>query len=156
MYDATTQQAAQAAKRERETRTIGFKEMRAAAKLRQVCHREPLPRQLPATRAECADAPRPCPFVTCRHHLYLEINPSGSVTLNFPGYEVWEIPESCALDIAERGDKVTLSTIGSLWGLNRERVRQIEASALRKLPLRAQRELDEMRGLVAMREEETC
>src|SRR5690606_3867534 len=26
----------------------------------------------PRTRAECVDGPRPCPFVSCRHHLYVD------------------------------------------------------------------------------------
>jgi hypothetical protein len=29
----------------------------------------------PRTRAECKDEPRPCPWVACKHHLYLDINP---------------------------------------------------------------------------------
>ena len=27
----------------------------------------------PLTRAECKDGPRPCPWVSCRHHLLLEV-----------------------------------------------------------------------------------
>src|SRR6185312_8298743 len=39
----------------------------------------------PRTRGDCADMPRPCPFVSCSHHLYLEVNPeSGALKLNFP------------------------------------------------------------------------
>lgn len=29
--------------------------------------------QRPRTRGECKDGPRPCPWVSCRHHLLLEI-----------------------------------------------------------------------------------
>lgn len=87
----------------------------------------------PRTRAECAGGPRPCLFVSCRYHLYLDADPrSGSVRLNFPEREVWEIGETCALDLADRG-AVTLDDIGFLLGVTRERVRQIEREALVKL-----------------------
>src|SRR3954454_13361241 len=29
----------------------------------------------PLTREECKSMPRPCPFVSCSHHLYLDVNP---------------------------------------------------------------------------------
>lgn len=93
-------------------------------------------RVIPATRAECLqgeDAQRPCPYVSCRHHLYLGVNErTGSVKLNFPHMEVWDLPESCALDVADRGE-MTLEAVGELMSLTRERVRQLETSALEKL-----------------------
>lgn len=47
----------------------------------------------------------PCPFVSCKHHLYLDVNPrTGSIKLNFPGREVDELPATCALRVAEEGD----------------------------------------------------
>ena len=34
----------------------------------------------PQTRSDCQGGPRPCPFVSCRHHLYLDVNPeTGSI-----------------------------------------------------------------------------
>src|SRR5687768_4676303 len=37
----------------------------------------------PQTRAECQGVPRPCPYVSCSHHLYLDVNPaSGAIKLN--------------------------------------------------------------------------
>src|SRR5688572_18051569 len=49
----------------------------------------------PRTREECRDGPRPCPFVACRHHLYIDVSPStGTIKLNFPDLEVWELAES--------------------------------------------------------------
>jgi len=76
---------------------------------------------------------RPCGFVSCRHHLYLGVNErTGSIKLNFPGLEVWDLPESCALDVADRGE-MTLEAVGELMNLTRERVRQLETSALEKL-----------------------
>lgn len=51
---------------------------------------------LPATRGECLSfrAGNPCPFVSCRHHLYLDVNPeSGAIKVNFPGLERMELAE---------------------------------------------------------------
>lgn len=91
-----------------------------------------LPR-LPATRAECCDGPRPCPFVSCAHHLYLEVNKkNGSIKLNFPDVDPDELPETCELDVAERGGE-TLEEVGAMLNITRERVRQIEVAALTKL-----------------------
>src|SRR5579883_1688716 len=53
----------------------------------------------PMTREQCASMPRPCPFVSCSHHLYLDVNPeTGAIKLNFPHLEVWEMAETCSLD----------------------------------------------------------
>jgi hypothetical protein len=87
----------------------------------------------PRTRSDCRNAERPCPYVSCKYHLYLDINPqTGSVKLNFPDLEVWEMPETCALDVADRGG-ITLEDVGSLLNLTRERIRQVELSGLKKL-----------------------
>ncbi len=81
----------------------------------------------PKTRGECANAQRPCPYVSCKHHLFLDINPeTGSIKINFPDLEVWELKESCSLDVADRGG-VTLETVGDIMNITRERVRQLEA-----------------------------
>ena len=87
----------------------------------------------PAHRMECRDAERPCLFVSCRYHLYLDVNPvTGSIKLNFPDKEVWELSETCALDVAERGG-ITLEEVGEIMNLTRERIRQVEVSGLGKL-----------------------
>ena len=87
----------------------------------------------PRSRADCLDMPRPCPFVSCRHHLYLEVNEdTGSIKLNFPDMDLEELPETCALDVADRGG-VTLEEIGEILNLTRERIRQVEAKGLERL-----------------------
>jgi len=87
----------------------------------------------PRSRRDCADAPRPCPWVGCKYHLYLDINPrTGSIKLNFPDIEPWEMVDSCVLDIADRGP-VTLEDVGRIMNLTRERIRQLEASASDKI-----------------------
>lgn len=87
----------------------------------------------PKTRSECKDGIRPCPFVGCRFHLYLDVKSStGTLKLNFPGMEVWEMPFTCALDVSDMGGR-TLEEVGQILNMTRERVRQLESSALRKL-----------------------
>ncbi|HLL21651.1 MAG TPA: sigma factor-like helix-turn-helix DNA-binding protein [Kofleriaceae bacterium] len=89
----------------------------------------------PRTRAECSAEARPCPWVACKHHLYLDINPeTGSIKINFPDLEPWELRDTCALDVAERGGS-TLDQIGEITNLTRERIRQLEARGLTKLKL---------------------
>lgn len=87
----------------------------------------------PRTRAGCATSPRPCPYVSCKHHLYLEVHPeTGTMRLVFPGKEIDEMEETCALDVAEH-DGSTLKRVGDLINLTRERVRQIEVRGIFKL-----------------------
>jgi hypothetical protein len=87
----------------------------------------------PRTREECLDGPRPCPYVSCKHHLYIDVSArTGAIKLNFPDLEVWDLGESCALDVADRGG-TTLEDVGAIMNLTRERIRQVEVKALAKL-----------------------
>ncbi len=89
--------------------------------------------QRPDHRDQCVDGVRPCPYVACKHHLYLDVNPeTGSIKLNFPDLEVWEMEATCALDVAERGG-ITLEEVGEILNLTRERIRQVEVKGLQKL-----------------------
>jgi hypothetical protein len=87
----------------------------------------------PVTRAECVNGERPCPFVSCKHHLFLDVSArTGAIKLNFPDLEVWEMTETCALDVADRGG-TTLEEVGAIMNLTRERIRQVEVKGLAKL-----------------------
>lgn len=88
----------------------------------------------PRTRGECAAIERPCPFVSCTHHLYLDVVADGAIRLNFPDLEPDEMPVdgSCSLDVADEGP-TTLERVGEMMNLTRERVRQIEAMAYESL-----------------------
>jgi hypothetical protein len=89
--------------------------------------------QRPRTRADCINGPRPCMFVSCKHNLYLDVNPeTGSIKLNFPDKEIWELEHTCALDVAEKGG-ITLEEVGLIMNLTRERIRQVETRGLLKL-----------------------
>ncbi len=84
-------------------------------------------------RGDCVDGPRPCPYATCRHHLFGDLLPgSGNLRQTFPGIEPWEMQETCSLDVAER-DGATLEEVGKVLNLTRERVRQIEEIGLQRL-----------------------
>lgn len=98
----------------------------------------------PRSREECLDGPRPCPFVSCKHHLFIDVSPrTGAIKLNFPDLEVWDMGESCALDVADRGG-TTLEDVGAIMNLTRERIRQVEVKALAKL--------EALRDMMALRE----
>ncbi len=100
----------------------------------------------PRARAECIDGPRPCPHVSCKHHLYLDVSMrTGAIKLNFPDLEVWELTESCALDVADRGG-ATLEEVGAIMNLTRERIRQVEVTALAKIE--ALRDMANLRDFV--------
>jgi hypothetical protein len=87
----------------------------------------------PVTRADCQGGARPCPFVTCRHHLYLCVaERTGSLKINRPDVPPDALEESCSLDIAERGG-TTLEEVGAIMNLTRERVRQVLIVGLAKL-----------------------
>lgn len=87
----------------------------------------------PVNRTDCRNAERPCLYVSCRYHLYLDVNPTtGSIKINFPEKAVWDLEETCALDVAERGG-VTLEEVGDIMNLTRERIRQVEVAGLEKL-----------------------
>jgi hypothetical protein len=95
----------------------------------------------PKTRGDCAEGPRPCPWVGCRMHIQ---NPIGirmgrEININRGNGPLspddWtEATPTCALDLidARYGDEMTLDEIGVVMGgVSRERIRQIEDEALK-------------------------
>jgi hypothetical protein len=98
----------------------------------------------PRVRSACQGGARPCPIVSCKHHLYVDVSPrTGAIKLNFPDLEVWEMGDSCALDVADRGG-TTLEDVGAIMNLTRERIRQVEVKALAKL--------EALRDMIALRD----
>lgn len=79
----------------------------------------------PRVRGDCEPrsgtrwSARPCRFEACRHHT---------------SHTKWRgATESCTLDVADRGG-IPLLAVGEIFGgLSRERIRQIEVAALKKL-----------------------
>jgi hypothetical protein len=114
----------------------------------------PLYDERPQTRDDCEGGERPCPWVSCQYHLYLDVDPNtGSIKLNFPKLESWELAQTCAWDVADRGG-ATLTEVGGYLNVTRERARQIELIILRKLR-HDPRARDLVEGLRASEEENT-
>lgn len=97
----------------------------------------------PRTWGDCVDAGLgtaacKCPWISCKYNLYLDVDPeTGSIIVNFPDLEPWEMTHTCALRVAHRGG-LTLDDVGEVMNLTRERIRQIEIRAtVRKLYPRA-------------------
>src|SRR5579863_4365927 len=130
----TREQRRSRRKRAIRARTISVKRMtKRELELGRLLYPEMDDIERPESRAECASGARPCPFVSCKHHLYLDVSArTGAIKLNFPDLEVWEMTETCALDVADRGG-TTLEEVGAIMNLTRERIRQVEVKGLAKL-----------------------
>ena len=89
------------------------------------------PWERPRTRGDCQAGPRPCPWVSCRHHLYLDLV-RGEVKVNRPDCQPEDLRDSCALDVAER-DGVPRGDVAEMLGISPERVRQLEDSGLKRM-----------------------
>ena len=129
----TREQRRSRRKRDVRARTISVKRMtKRELELGRMLYPE-VDVERPVAREDCAQGARPCPFVSCKHHLYLDVSArTGAIKLNFPDLEVWEMTETCALDVADRGG-TTLEEVGAIMNLTRERIRQVEVKGLAKL-----------------------
>jgi len=99
----------------------------------------------PTTRAQCikrglGTPEKPCAYVSCAYNLYLDVARNGNIVVNWPGKQPWEIPQTCALHVAEmmadgkHGDPDTqFVTIAKLLNMSRERARQLEGIILEKV-----------------------
>lgn len=130
----TREQRRSRRKREVRARTISVKRMtKRELELGRLLYPDVEGVERPVMREDCQGGERPCPFVSCKHHLYLDVSArTGAIKLNFPDLEVWEMNETCALDIADRGG-ATLEEVGAIMNLTRERIRQVEVKGLAKL-----------------------
>jgi hypothetical protein len=143
----TREQRRSRRKRAIRARTISVKRMtKRELELGRMLYPEVEEIEHPRTRADCGGGERPCPFVSCKHHLYLDVSArTGAIKLNFPDLEVWEMTETCALDVADRGG-TTLEEVGAIMNLTRERIRQVEVKGLAKLA--ALRDMSTLRDYV--------
>lgn len=92
-------------------------------------------RARPKVRRDCCQEARPCPWVRCRHHLFLEVRKNGS--LNFPhGQDVkalFRMSATCSLDVAALGTQTLEQCRKHFGDVTRERIRQEQDVALAKL-----------------------
>ncbi len=103
----------------------------------------------PKLRSECINnGVRPCPFVSCAHHLFLDVRKVqrvvrsrkipreavDTIRINFPVFSPLDLEFSCSLDeVREFPDGMTLEEMGQRMNLTRERVRQLEVAVLEKI-----------------------
>ena len=94
----------------------------------------------PRTRGDCIGHDGPCPWISCRHHLYLDVvGHDGSIKVHFPDVspeDLDRLPATCALDVADEQHGATLEQVGEILNVTRERARQLEERALRRLHMR--------------------
>lgn len=94
----------------------------------------------PRTRSECVDGPRPCPWVSCRYNLLVDVKDNGAIKENLGPVENIDfeaLGDTCALDVADRGGD-TLEAVGDMLGMTHERIRQLETRALAALKAQAE------------------
>lgn len=96
-------------------------------------------RRLPLTRGDCIEDDRPCPYISCKFHLFLDVTKIGNIKINFPHLmdpdgtpRLDEMEFTCALDIADNGGE-TLDALGTRMNMTRERIRQIVKAIIKKL-----------------------
>lgn len=90
----------------------------------------------PLHRSDCVGGQRPCPWVSCRHHLALRVTTAGEIRITFPdddgGVDLDGMPETCALDVADRGPQ-DAAAIAVLLGLEEGRVTAMVEKVTRKV-----------------------
>jgi hypothetical protein len=100
----------------------------------------------PKTRADCVNGERPCPFVSCRHNLMLEVSKCGKIYQDYHD-DIYDMVETCALDAADRGG-ATQTEVAAAMRVSAERIRQIETDALKKLLRKARSMGIDLKGLL--------
>lgn len=115
------------------------------------------PDEKPKYRAECHDMPRPCPFVSCRYHLQLDVSKHGFkgkktgllVQLRSDPSTWTAETKTCALDIADAGPTALKAIAAATTGKGRgEYERQIMAEAL--LKLRAEPDAQDLAEIIGL------
>ena len=88
----------------------------------------------PRCRDDCLGLPRPCPYVSCWWHTYLDLKPNGEVVYNWGNRPVEDIPYwgSCVLDLADGGG-IEEEELSEVLGMEIGAFRRFYESILRKL-----------------------
>jgi hypothetical protein len=125
----------------------------------------------PKVRADCKEGHRPCPWISCRHHLAdATVNERGRLHLMVLGPHdtlgleatpdavddfveaaaeaVVSMPDTCSLDVVDReAGGTTLEIVGNALSVTRERIRQLEKKSIQHLRPNARRALREGKPL---------
>lgn len=101
---------------------------------------------VPASRSECRNGERPCPYVRCKWHLWLVLGSDRPgrryegrtpPTALRPAWLEDPMPPCCTLDIAERAESLddpgSIRELAAAIGLKPSRIHDIIATALEKL-----------------------
>lgn len=96
--------------------------------------------QRPRTRGDCVDGPRPCPWVGCRHHLYLQIKSNGALCAQ--PVEPWDLRHSCSLDVAEEAEDLRLVDLAEALGVTHQNVSLALEDAVRSFKREAAKIID--------------
>ncbi len=66
------------------------------------------------SRKDCRNGPRPCPCITCEHHLLFSTDSSQPTDWRVKSIEIQEMEFTCALDQAERSNgSLSVTTLES-------------------------------------------
>jgi hypothetical protein len=89
---------------------------------------EPLPPR-PMTRGECEAGPRPCPWVSCRYHLAVDVTATQARFIR-PELPVENMADTCALDVAvQRPEGLRQEDVAAILDLSIESIRQTEIAS---------------------------
>jgi hypothetical protein len=92
----------------------------------------------PTRRSECAEVPRPCPYVSCAFNNYLDVK-DGKIVRQLPMAPEDVPPEaSCALDLIgsypeDVGVSYTIEELAVILGISVTEMRKLEEEIIRKL-----------------------
>lgn len=94
-----------------------------------MANEEPRPR----VYADCADHQGPCPWVACRHNIFLDVNPrTGKISFRYPNVELEDLGETCSLRLAALGSR-GVSEVSKILNVAQPIVSMTFAAALAKL-----------------------
>jgi len=83
----------------------------------------------------------PCPYASCKNHLFGDVTPDGSLRIYRPALEIDQLPDTCSIDVAMRGTN-GFDKIGWYLGITARQARDDFESALRKIAPAYQRSLE--------------
>ena len=116
--------------------TLGPRELKRQYREARLQGAPPIPanRGRPKTRGDCLQGPRPCPWISCRYNLFLDVSSNGGLKfVHGEDSDPSEVQsESCALDVAAAGPH-NREVIAELLHVTFERVRQIEVRGQDKM-----------------------